>query len=117
MHVVDTVAPILIENWPAEQLVQLEAPVDDRYCPATHSEQELNPAIDVNWPLAHEMHAFELAAPVELRNLPAAQLEHAEEPVSMTNFPKGHCWQAVAFDMPETAKKVPASHATQVIAP
>jgi len=49
---------LILENFPVEQLVQLDSPVEDVYLPAVHSVQELAPEEEYV-PGAHELQLVE----------------------------------------------------------
>ncbi len=58
---------------PAAQLVQVEAPAADAYCPARQLLQLLDPVM-ANFPEMHAMHDDDAVAPVVIDARPAGQV-------------------------------------------
>ena len=103
IHVVEIVAPVLVEYVPAPQSVHAALPVLILYLPATQAEQTppfgpVNPALQVQSPAAelalyeiefegHVIHVVEIVAPVLVEYVPAPQSVHAALPVLVLYFP------------------------------
>ncbi len=103
MHVVEIVAPVLVEYVPAKQSVHAALPVLILNLPATQISHEppsgpVNPALQVQAATAElatdelelvgqVMHVVEIVAPVLVEYVPAKQSVHAALPVLILNLP------------------------------
>jgi hypothetical protein len=97
------------------QLVDTDAPVVVRYCPAAQLVHATVPVAVANWPTAQCVH---WVLPVVVANCPGAQLPHTTDtPVPEEKSPAEQPMQLVDSVAPVVVKYSPAAHAVQTTVP
>jgi hypothetical protein len=116
------VAPSVVENFPASQLMQAEASADGMYVPAGHDEQFASDAdvapVCPYFPAEHCVlteQVDEEVAPLLAEYLPAAQSLQVQEPIDAEYLPGPHGAQVEATVAPTPAEYLPATQLSHAV--
>jgi len=109
VHGVQIVAPVVFENVPAEQIVQVEALVFT-YLPTSQSEHSAGRVVQV---LARALQGKHDVAPAAGENFPPIHDEQTERP-AVEYLPVVHGMQMVTLVAPVVFEKVPGAQYVQV---